>query len=908
MLFPSLETLRQRQKIARDVQAGKIDADTAVERLGELGGAAAVCLIRGDERKKAGDLDGAEWWFWKGLDLRPNQFTFYLAVGDVRRTRDPHDPLPPRLVELAFWKLSAAEEIKPEVAEHFRAFVGAKDLDFSDPETYMTLATLQEIRRKEKEEPPEVAERLLPYILLNDLQLQAPSAVEAGVVEQFKENAARSAPLLWAALRDWAFHPEALHAKAVAMFAAMLGEIGGPELLPDFLELAMNTDAGIFLHANWAIYRLGQRFPEQVLAGFREAAPDAPPAVRCAIAEHLALMPAELDIQPAAHAVLDGFRSFAKRDDAPYLLMTLLFALGLRHDERGAGLLERYGDMLPRKGGEWMVQTIESKDGFVPRLMAQGIDELDIADVCIERSLMDDEDEDEEDEDEDEDGEDPDDGLDDEDEEFEEDEDDEDEEEEEDLWDPPAPVVAPPKPGRNDPCWCGSGKKYKKCHLPADEEADRSRAPVPPPAQKESMSENDNQMHKRLGNVVLTAAHRWYGDSEMRKAFAQYFGPNPAAVKTDAESGDLFLQWYLHDYRPQSTGASAFAEYLRRDGGRLSARETAMVESMRDARFGLFEVQRVDEGRGIEVQDVYRGDRLFIHDVTGSKEAVRWDCLLSRVEYFEERYVLAGNGQVVPRMLLDRFKRFVDTESRKARQQPDEFFTANSHRFHRTLLELASDSMKGIAMTNSMGEPIEFSSAIYKIVGDVNSVLDILRGMEGLRDHTSATDPAGIYRFGWVETGVEGPAKAFGDVEIAAGRLRLSCTSRRRLELGREMLEKKLGGLLRHREDRFKTVEEALRNRDPGEAAKDLPKPPERQGERETILKLKAEHYAKWVDQSLPALQGRTPREAMQTEEGRLAVRDLIRGFENGEERERKNGGLALDLTDLRRTLGLTED
>jgi hypothetical protein len=20
------------------------------------------------------------------------------------------------------------------------------------------------------------------------------------------------------------------------------------------------------------------------------------------------------------------------------------------------------------------------------------------------------------------------------------------------------------EPGRNDPCWCGSGKKYKKCH------------------------------------------------------------------------------------------------------------------------------------------------------------------------------------------------------------------------------------------------------------------------------------------------------------------------------------------------------------------------------------------------------------------------------------------------------------
>ena len=28
---------------------------------------------------------------------------------------------------------------------------------------------------------------------------------------------------------------------------------------------------------------------------------------------------------------------------------------------------------------------------------------------------------------------------------------------------PPAPVTAAPKIGRNDPCPCGSGKKFKKC-------------------------------------------------------------------------------------------------------------------------------------------------------------------------------------------------------------------------------------------------------------------------------------------------------------------------------------------------------------------------------------------------------------------------------------------------------------
>jgi preprotein translocase subunit SecA len=34
---------------------------------------------------------------------------------------------------------------------------------------------------------------------------------------------------------------------------------------------------------------------------------------------------------------------------------------------------------------------------------------------------------------------------------------------------PSRPAKAVLRAGRNDPCPCGSGKKYKKCHLPIDE-------------------------------------------------------------------------------------------------------------------------------------------------------------------------------------------------------------------------------------------------------------------------------------------------------------------------------------------------------------------------------------------------------------------------------------------------------
>lgn len=33
---------------------------------------------------------------------------------------------------------------------------------------------------------------------------------------------------------------------------------------------------------------------------------------------------------------------------------------------------------------------------------------------------------------------------------------------------PVPPLERKPTPGRNDPCWCGSGRKYKKCHHDAD--------------------------------------------------------------------------------------------------------------------------------------------------------------------------------------------------------------------------------------------------------------------------------------------------------------------------------------------------------------------------------------------------------------------------------------------------------
>ncbi|MBD3320574.1 MAG: type I methionyl aminopeptidase [Chitinivibrionales bacterium] len=49
---------------------------------------------------------------------------------------------------------------------------------------------------------------------------------------------------------------------------------------------------------------------------------------------------------------------------------------------------------------------------------------------------------------------------------------------------------------RNDPCWCGSGKKYKKCHMQADQETNRKH---PPPKNRYAKSPEEIAGMRRAG-------------------------------------------------------------------------------------------------------------------------------------------------------------------------------------------------------------------------------------------------------------------------------------------------------------------------------------------------------------------------------------------------------------------------
>ena len=852
MLFPSKDLLKEFKK-----QMKQGDLTVAARRMLELDShCAPAYMTLGYAAAEAGRIQEAEKYFWGGMAEQPCSFQYYFALAELRCQQDPGDELMLDLVRLVMRKLARAKAVLPDVASALNRGLGAGlGLDFSHPETFAQVAATFESRAREG--PADA--RLHPYLCLDRLQEQIEEgALDEDLLGEIRRRAAEMAPVLESALREWAHDHDAIGMEALCLAVALLGEIAPVEALDNLLDASTFDDHLLFLHSQWAIWRMGQRFPDAALAQFRARIPGAPVTLRCGIAEQLGQLPRNPQIPFAAHLLVEGFAKIAREDDADYLLLATADALETHGcDGEARALIARFRGLLPKEGRS-LVDELR-RDGFEPRLVFEEIPELDIEDVCLRRIFLDDED-------------------------------DEDEEDEEDDFEEEAPPLvmstpAPP-PDRNEPCWCGSGRKYKKCHLAADEEAKRGSAKAGLP------------LHERLFAELMRAAELWDpGMVQVKKAARMFFGG--ALTREALEQDDGFGQWYICDFRPREGAETTVERYLREYAAKLDARERAMLESFRDGRFGAYQVQRVEPGRGIELKDLFGSSgAMFVEDLKSSGSLDQWDCLLCRVEFFEGKWVLGGDGMRVPPPLLGEFRAQVAREAGRAGLSEEEWVGANGHKLHTMVRQLVAAHNTTPMMRSFEGDAFEFCKATYRVLDEGAAVAGLLRSDEfEALDDGAGPGPRSI---AWLEAGGGDVRRSFGTVEISEGQLRLECHSQQRLERGRRLIEKHAGAWLEHLGDTVKGIDDAMNQRAAiAGAAQNIP--PEIA--QQAIAQYLERHYATWPDHPLPALGGRTPRDAARTAAGRREVAALIHTMESS---DRRGGGAApFDFSKLRAQLGL---
>ncbi len=136
---------------------------------------------------------------------------------------------------------------------------------------------------------------------------------------------------------------------------------------------------------------------------------------------------------------------------------------------------------------------------------------------------------------------------------------------------------------------------------------------------------------------------------------------------------------------------------------------------------------------------------------------------------------------------------------------------------------------------------------------------------------------------------------------IVSDRLTLAVTGNERFALGKIRLEEVLKGLVKHRLDSLTSLESALKH-------SKIQSSPSRKEEipaeiQRTILKnMLDNHFKNWVNMPLKGLGGLSPKEAVNTREGRVQVEDLLRELEYLYSGEETN--ISYDISWIRKELG----
>ncbi len=215
-----------------------------------------------------------------------------------------------------------------------------------------------------------------------------------------------------------------------------------------------------------------------------------------------------------------------------------------------------------------------------------------------------------------------------------------------------------------------------------------------------------------------------------------------------------------------------------------------------------------------------------------------------------------------------------------------------------------------IQLVTPEGDALIFTSARYQH-DEPEEIRQILRQADdfGLGDNDDLEpEPDGSFRFPWFETRPEAPSlpvpigrRVLANLTLTPATLEVEATSHRRLDDCRQRLEQLLGDRIRLVETKAKRVEQVLHERKPkAEPEEPFIPPPE------VIAELEEKMLRQWIDDSIPALGGLTPREAVKTPEGRQQVLELIEHAGRMQRMMPKTPGMfAPDYRKVKKMLGL---
>lgn len=434
------------------------------------------------------------------------------------------------------------------------------------------------------------------------------------------------------------------------------------------------------------------------------------------------------------------------------------------------------------------------------------------------------------------------------------------------------------KIGRNAPCPCGSGKKYKQCCL-----------------RKGSEQESGNQSEAKAAGVALDWLDQRYGEAMLDAFKGELLGvldeeefaalgdmPEDLLTMIDINIRERLL---TEGSLELPGGPARCMDLVLGFGGLLlDARQRTYLEKMGKASLSLYEIVECVPDEGFYVQDLVDESEpvQWVVDRQASRGAKEGSVIGFRL-IPGPPFRLSGSLYPFPEPrvppLIEELRIELDAadDAELARALRGEIITAHWLRFLTAPPPEIVDA--------SSGEPLALVTDHYKIedLEKLDAALSASPEVEGNRE------------MDWNRIEGEGdtlrPLQSLslgrpGQLEVFSRTLSMADDGRAWLE---EIAGSSISWITREITDPASLWDQ--RHDGPPEAGPPSFGPDPSELPAGTFQTVYEKIYADWADQPMPALGNSTPRQAIETPEGRRSVIEVIRSYERQEKKESQSMG-----------------
>lgn len=370
-------------------------------------------------------------------------------------------------------------------------------------------------------------------------------------------------------------------------------------------------------------------------------------------------------------------------------------------------------------------------------------------------------------------------------------------------------------------------------------------------------------------------------------------------------------------------------DYLKRRGWRESVPGRRYLQQLRDSLLSLYEIIEVTPGHHCDVRDLLRDGKVVrVHERMGTQSLVKWDHIAARVLDTHGKHTFSGGILMFPQeaahSLLEALTesrnefnkelvRVIGKESvtKISSENIDELFLRDAAPVFSSIwlmhtLERLNAPLP--EMFNRDDEALVFTETRFPFLAEqfeeIAQRLDAAPEWErdNPDEHTWTWFPElepnadgnkpqhGIS----IETFQGGQRPISGTLELAPGALKLTTNSMERAERGKAALEALLHGIIGPALSKIQTLEQLMEERDSLNQDNDDQETADTidpEIAAEVINNMMEQHYRQCLDEPIPALGNKTPRQCARSKKGREKVIGWLKYLENNEQRRASQQG-----------------